>query len=136
MDAKRVIHLKTLKRSWTRECTINLCFKDTKIGGQKHSTLTNHAVERHFNPFATKKNGAAARNVFVKRENEKRGRSLNGPFSSLPFLFSFEFPRNFSRRKNLLWQEVIARIGVVRERVLVTRCNPRMALNASSRSKL
>lgn len=97
---KRVIHLETLKRSWTRECTINLCFKDTKIGGQKHSTLTNHAVERHFNPFTTKKNGTAARNV--KRENEKRGGSLNGPFPSLPFLFSFEFPRNFSRRKNLL----------------------------------
>lgn len=78
VDTKYAIHLKILKPSWTREFTINLCFKDTKIAGQKHSTLSNHAAERHFNPFTTEKNGAAARNVFVKRENEKRGRIIEG----------------------------------------------------------
>lgn len=98
------------------ERAINLCFKDTKIAGQKHSRLSNHAVERHFNPFTTEKNGAAARNVFVKRENEQRGRTIEGRGVWMVLCLSPSFHEILRDEKNLLWQGVIARLGVVRKK--------------------
>lgn len=93
-----------------------------------------------FQPFYHgEKRRSCAKRVRETREwkegENNRGRSLDGPFKPFPPFFS-SYNEILRDEKNLLWQGVIARLGVVREKVLVTRCNPKMALNASSRSKL
>lgn len=125
---------KDIKMGQMRECAISWCLKYMKITRQKHSTLSNHTVERQSNPFSTdcgekrRSCGKRAHETTKERQRKSKGEKSEREFGLLPgkqFMFlSYVILRILRDKKRRT--TVIAWLCAVWGSA---RYNPRMALN-------
>lgn len=135
---KYAIYLKMLKTQWNARMYDKFMFQRHENRGTKALEALESRGWTTFQPFYHgEKRRSCAKRVRETRErtegeNNRGEGSLDGPLS-LPL-----FPRNSSGRKKfaLTRGNCATRCRTKERELLVTRCNPRMALNASSRSKL